>query len=315
MAFLIEDLIESVKSRSFIPVSQSTFTEAQIIQILNEELRLSLVSDIMSAREDFFLTTKTTALVANKDHYLIPALCIGNNLKAVFIVDQTGRRRAIQRRDVDRSDEYASQNGEPEKFYFEGDEIVLMPKPSVATDSILFSYFRKPNQLIVTSNCAKITAVSSLNGVTTFTVDTDLTDAQLDETLSVGSTVDFLRASNPHTLWSEQVAITAITANTIEVATSDIADVDGSVEPAVGDYICPSGFSNIVMVPEEFVPILAEMTAARMLRSLGDLNKWQASQAIVEKMRKEALSLIRQRVESSPELASKPSRLSRAFGS
>ena len=308
MAFLTEDLVESVKQRSFIPISQSTFTDTQIIALLNEELRLSLVADILGAREDFFLTTKQTSIIANKDHYLIPNLCIGNNLKAVFIVDSSGNRKMIERRDVDRSDEL-SVTGEPEKFYFEGDEIVLMPKPSMATDSILFSYFRKPNQLIATSSCAKITAVNTVSSLTTLTVDTDLTAS-----LSVGSQVDFLRGKNPHTLWSEEVAITAITATTIEVLAANIMDVDGSIEPAIGDYICPSGYANIVMVPEEFVPVLAQMGAARALAALGDLNKWQSAKAIAEQMRMEALKLIRQRVESSPELHSRSNSLSNVFG-
>lgn len=309
MAFLIEDLVESVKQRSFIPISQSTFTDAQIIALLNEELRLSLVADILGAREDFFLTTKTVAIIANKDHYLIPNYCIGNNLKAVFLVDSAGNRKALERRDVDRSDEYNGANGSPEKFYFEGDEIVLMPKPDTAVDSILFSYFRKPNQLIETASCCKITAVVSAAGTSTFTVDTDLTDS-----LSVGDQIDFIRGSNPHTLWSGEVAITAITSTTIAVATADIIDVDSSVEPVANDYICPTGFANLAMVPEEFVPVLAQMGAARALAALGDLNKWQSAKAILEQMRGEALKLIRQRVESSPELHSRVNRLTQAFG-
>lgn len=309
MAFLTEDLVESVKQRSFIPVSQSTFTDAQIIALLNEELRLNLVSDILGAREDFFLTTKSTSIIADKDHYLIPNLCIGNNLKAVFLTDADGNRKMLERRDVDRSDEYNGAGGEPEKFYFEGDEIVTMPKPSVATGSLLFSYFRKPNQLIATSSCAKITAVVSAAGTSTFTVDTDLTAS-----LSVGDEVDFLRGRNPHTLWSEEVAITAITTTTIAVATADIIDVDSSVEPGVNDYICPTGFANVVMVPEEFVPVLAQMGACRALSSLGDLNKWQAAKLELKEMRDGALKLIRQRVESSPELHSRRNSLTDSFG-
>lgn len=310
MAFLVEDLLESVKQRSFIPISQSTFSDSGIIDLLNEELQLSLVSDILSAREDFFLTTKQTSIIANKDHYLIPSRCIGNNLKALFLLDSNSNRKALERRDVDRSDEYsATGGGEPEKFYFEGDEVVVMPKPSVATGSLLFSYFRKPNQLIATSSCAKITAVVSAGGTSTFTVDTDLTAS-----LSVGSQVDFLRGSNPHTLWSEAVAITAITSTTIAVATTDVSDVDSSVEPLVDDYICPTGYANIAMVPEEFVPVLAQMGACRALSAMGHLQKWQASKAILEQMRAEALKLIRQRVESSPDKYSRRSALVRAFG-
>jgi hypothetical protein len=309
MAFLTEDLVESVKSRSFVPISQSTFTDTNIIQILNEELKLSLVSDILSAREDFFLTTKETSIVSGKDHYLIPKLCVGNNLKALFVKSSDGRRKMLTRTDVDRSDQFAGQTGEPEKFYFEGDEVVLLPKPSLSVDSLLFSYFRKPNQLVATSSCAKITNVASVGGTTTLTVNTDLTGS-----LSVGSTIDFLRAKGPHTLWAEEVAITAITTTTIEVATADISDVDGTVEPTSGDYICPSGYANILMIPEEFALVLCEMAACRMLRSLGDLNKWQASKAIVEQMRAEALKLIRQRVESSPDIFSRQNKLTRIFG-
>jgi hypothetical protein len=309
VAFLVEDLVESVKQRSFIPISQSTFTDTQIIALLNEELRLSLVADILGAREDFFLTTKQTSIIANKDHYLIPNLCIGNNLKAVFLVDSSSNRKMLERRDVDRSDEYSGSSGSPEKFYFEGDEIVLMPKPDSATDTLLFSYFRKPNQLIATSSCTKITAVVSAAGTSTFTVDTDLTGS-----LSVGDEVDFLRGRNPHTLWSEDITITAIDATSIAVLTAGIIDVDSSVEPGVGDYICPTGYANVVMVPEEFVPVLAQMGAARALAALGDLNKWQSAKAILEQMRTEALKLIRQRVESSPEMHSRVNRLVTAFG-
>lgn len=309
MAFLVEDLVESVKQRSFIPISQGTFTDTRIIALLNEELRLSLVADIFGAREDFFLATKETPIIAEKDHYLIPSLCIGNNLKAVFLLGSGGERRMLERRDVDRSDEYAGRTGTPEKFYLEGDEIVLMPKPSSAAESLLFSYFRKPNQLIATSSCAKITGVSSALGLTTFTVDTDLTAS-----LSVGDRVDFLRGKNPHTLWSDEVAITAITTTTIEVATADIVDVDSSVEPAALDYICPTGYANLVMVPEEFVPVLAQMGACRALSALGDLNKWQSAKTILEQMRSEALKLIRQRVESSPELHSRGNALTNVFG-
>jgi hypothetical protein len=314
MAFLVEDLVESVKARSFIPISQGTFTDDDIVMLLNEELRLSLVSDILAAREDFFLTTKTQSLIANKDHYLIPTRCVGNNLKALFYVDSNSNRRMLPRQDVDRSSEYSGSSGGPEKFYFEGDEVVVMPKPSVAEGSLMFSYFRKPNALILTENCAKITAVNSLAGTTTFTVDTDLTNTDLDEVIGVGSRIDLLRGTNPYTLWSEEVSVAAITTTTIEVSTADVSDVDGSVEPRVGDYICPSGFANIPMIPEEFHGVLAQMGACRALASIGDLGKWQAAKAILEQMRTEALKLIRQRVESSPDRHSRPSSLVRAFG-
>jgi len=308
MSFLVEDLIESVKDRSFAPISQTTFEDADILRILNEELSLGLVSKIQKQREDFFVTRQTTALVANKDHYLLPKRAVGNSLKALFVTDTNGNKRLLTRREIDRIAEYSATTGESSEFYFEGDQVVLMHAPATAGSSLLFVYSRRPNKLILTTSCAKITAVSSVGGTTTLTVDTDLTAS-----LSVGDDVDFVRTNSPFTIWSEEVDITAITATTIAVATADVIDVDSSVEPGVGDYICPSGYTNIPMIPEEFHPVLAEMGACRMLRSLGDLNKWQAASAVLKEMMGEALDLIKNRAESSPQRPSRKHGLIRNF--
>jgi hypothetical protein len=159
----------------------------------------------------------------------------------------------------------------------------------------VFSYFRKPNQLIATASCAKITSISSVGGTTTFTVNTDLT-----ADLSVGSNIDILSASSPYLLWSADIDITAITASTIAVATSDVSNAASTVEPQVGDYICPTGYSNIAQIPDELVPVLAQMGAVRMIAGLGDLNKWQAAKAELKEMREEAIKLIKTRAEGSP---------------
>jgi hypothetical protein len=250
MAYLVEDLIESVKDRSFAPISQTTFTDVSILRLLNEELSLKLVADITSVREDFFLATKLTSIVANKDHYLVPRRAIGTAIKALFPVDSAGNvGPMLPRRDIDRIGGY-SDGGVAEAFYFEADQVVIIPKPLSGIGSLMFSYPRKPNTLIATASCAKITAVTAGVSSVVFTVDTDLTAS-----LVVGDEVDFLRGRNPYGLWAEECAITAIDATTITVALSDIADVDGATVLAlIGDYICPAGFANIPMLPEEFSP-------------------------------------------------------------
>lgn len=309
MSFLVEDLIESVKDRSFVPISQSTFEDEDILRILNEELSLNLLSDIIGVREDFFLARKTYSIQANEDRYLVPTRASGNAVKAVFYVDPSGNYFPMSRIDVDRLGDFSPDGNSPRRFYFEGDEVVIVPRPTSATGSILIVYFRKPNRLALTSSCAKITNVSTLSGTTTFTVNTDLTGS-----LSVGSTIDFLRAKSPFALWASDVSITAITTTTIAVALSSVADVDGStVEPEVNDYICPATYANIPMVPEEFHPVLAEMGAVRILRSMGDLQKWQASKSELEQMRAMALKLIRQRAESAPDMFTKRNPLLSAF--
>lgn len=295
MAFFVEDLLTSAKMRSFAPISQSTFQDSDLTTIASEELTLKLVSDIMSVREEFFLTTKTVSIIAGIDHYTIPKMAIGNTINQLLYRDAGGVEVELQRKSASDRWKYSSGTGTPEAYYFEGDEVVLCPAPSASVGSIVFSYFRKPNKLAQTADCAKITAVSSLAGTTTLTVDTDLTAS-----LTVGSKIDFLSASSPYLLWASDVSITAITSTTIEVATTDISDAVGSVEPQVDDYICQNGFANIPQVPDELYPVLCQLVAVRMLAGLGDLNKWNAAKAELGEMRKEALKLIKNRAEAQP---------------
>ncbi len=292
--FLVEDLIESAKDRSFVPISQSTFENADILRIGNEEI-LRVVASIIRKREDFFYARQTTTLVAGKDHYLIPKHASGNSLKALFWVSGSDKR-LLTRRDIDELADFSSAQGESGSFYFEGDEIVLVNPPG-SGDSLLFVFSRRPNRLALTEDCAKISSVSSVGGTTTFTVDTDLTAS-----LSVGSDVDFLRATSPFTLWSEAVNVTAITTTTIAVLTADIYDVDGStVEPAATDYICPTGYANIPMLPIEFHAVLAQRMACRMLGSMGQLEKLQAAKFELKEIEDAALAIIKNRAESAPE--------------
>lgn len=307
--FLVEDLIESAKDRSFVPISQSTFEDSDILRIANEEI-LRVAAKIIRQREDFFYARTTQSMTAGKDHYLIPKAASGNALKALFWVDSGGNKRLLTRRDIDRIGEYSTNRGDSESFYFEGDEVVLMHPPS-GGDSLLFVYSRRPNRLALTESCAKITGVSSAGGTSTFTVDTDLTAS-----LSTGSSVDFIRATSPFTIWSEEVAITAITATTIAVATTDVLDVDGAtVEPAATDYICPTGYTNIPMLPIEFHPVLAQRMACRMLASIGDLQNLAAAKADLREIEDDALAIIKNRAESAPERPSKKRGLIRHFRS
>lgn len=308
MAVYVENLLSSAKLRSMAPISQSTFEDTDLINVANEEMLLKLVSDIMSVREDFFLSTKEVSLVGDLDHYAIPQRAIGNTLKAIFYVDSGGNKKILSRIDSDDLGEWVGATGEPVSFYIQGDEVVIVPKPTASVGSLLFHYYRKPNRLTATENCAKITQINTVGSYTTFTVNTDLS-----ANLSLGEKIDFLAHSNPFLLWAEDIEITGISSTQIQVLTTDVVNDAGSIEPKVGDYICPAGYANIPMLPEEFHALLAQMVAVRLLASLGDLNKWNAAKADLIEDRKLALNTIKNRVESSPDVATGSS-LGSVFG-
>lgn len=297
MVFFTEDILSSIKARSFAPISQTTFQDSDLIILSNEELQLKLVSDIQTIREDFFLTSQTVPLVAGINGYYIPNRAVGNALRAVTWIDSNGNESApLNRVPVDRAYLFGSSNSVPTAFYIQADQIILLPKPSLSSGSIRIYFSQRPNQLVATTSCAKITAISTVSTTTTFTVDTDLTASLL-----IGANVDILRTQSPFMLWAQEVPITAITSTTIAVTAANISDVNAVVLPTVGDYVCPAKMSNIPQVPQEFHPVLSQMGTCRVLASLGDLNKHTAAKAELMELRKEAIKLIKNRVESAPE--------------
>lgn len=298
--YFVEDLLEKIKRRSFIPISQSTFQDSDLIAVANEELDLNLVANLVEEREDFFLTTETASIVANTDHYAIPSRAIGNALKTLFYVGDDGSKKELRLIDPSRAGDFSESSNMPSAFYFEGDEIVLVPMPASTIGSLLFSFPAKPNQLIATSSCAMITATANNSPTATFTVNTDLT-----ADLEAGDYVDFLSRTSPFKLWAYRLPITQITSSVIEVALDGVLDQAGAnITPQVGDYICPSGFSNIPQIPTAYHPVLAQMSVVTLLEGLGDLNKLARAEATLDKLEKNAKKLIKNRVESSPKKVS-----------
>ncbi len=308
MSFLVESLTRSAKIRTMAPMSQSTFLESDLIQMADDELLLKLVSDIRRIREDFFLSTKRVPIVAGVTHYTIPERAIGTSFDCLHYVDVNGQicGPALVRIDVERKGELI-RGDSLRKFYIEGDEVVIA-EPTASQGWLEFSYPRKPNRLVATSACAKITHITENADFIEFDVDTDLT---VD--LPVGSAVDFLSVRSPFLLWAEDSVTTGVSSTQIQVARADVVNRAGVIEPKVGDYICPAGHANVPMIPEEFHPVLAQMVAVRILASLGHTEKYNVAKNDLKEVRLEALTLIKNRVSAAPKRPSGRNGLLAAF--
>lgn len=309
MSYFVEDLLESIKKRSLAPIAQSTFSDANLISLATEVMQGEVVPELMKLREDFFLAQESTSLIASVANYSIPRRAIGTSLKEIFFVATgTSKKIPLDRVDSERTQDYEQSGPAPEKFFLFGDEVVLLPAPSLASGSLVMNFPAMPNNLAATSACAEIQSSASGASTTTFTVDTDLTG-----TLAAGSYVDFLSTVAPFKLWSYRVAIVSITATTIEVATSSIANEAGTVEPQAFDYICPSGTANIPQIPIVYHPVLSQGVVVRLMESLGDLNKLAAAKGTYAELKSSASVLVKNRVENSLKRITGRNQISRFF--
>lgn len=308
MGVLTEDIISAAKLSEFFPTSQSTFSDPDDLLIFaNQEIKSKLVPWMMSCRQDYFGTSKFIPLRNGVNHYSTPERAIGNSIKDVFYVPNTttpDSRYPLPLLQMHEGFGTSLSGGRPTGIRMQGDEIIIVPTPTGLSglEALWVPFYERPNQLVATSKCAKITAISSVGGTTTFTVDTDLTGA-----LSAGSLLDFLSRKSPYRLWAKDVAITAITATTIAVLTPDVSDEGSLVEPVLNDYICPAQTTCIPMFPDELHPIVSEMICWRAMKSLGAAAKLQTCAGAIGDMLKGAFKILSNRVEGEPELACDPS--------
>lgn len=297
-AYLIEDVVSASKRSEFFPISQNTFTDPDdLIAFGNEELQLKIVPLIMSVRESYFSTNKVVSFRELVDAYPIPERAIGNAFTEIWYLpdtSDTSKKYLLRKRNKGDVGYSAVSSNVPAGYYIEGDEVVMVPKPrNVTTQGIMFDYYARPNKLVQTTACAKITGSATVSGTTTFTVNTDLTAS-----LSVGSKIDFLSATSPFLLWASDQIITAITSTTIAVAASGVTDGSGALEPQTNDYICAAQTANIPMIPLEFHPIVPELICYRALKALGAQAKMAACAQNIKDMMQGALKLMSNRVDA-----------------
>lgn len=312
MYYNTEDLLVSAKNSEFFPTGQNTFTDTMLISYGSEEQQIRIVPHIMKMRQQFFKDTKQTNIVGNLRRYSVPERAIGTTFRTLFYMpDATNIDVKYRMTKVDSEDiqgNYVTGTA-PYGYDLSGDEVLLVPKPQNSTGAILFSYYRRPNQLSATSDCTKITDVSSAAGSTTFTVDTDMSSAWV-----VGGTLDIISGRAPFFSWSDDVVITSITSTTVVVDTTSVQDESGAVEPRAGDYICPAKYSNVPQLPSEYHSILAELIAWRALKASGAQQNLAACGANVKDMLEQVATLIENRVETSPDLIFEPNGLIGALG-
>lgn len=306
MRYLTEDLITAAKHSEFFPTGQTTFTDQSpddmLLRYANEELQTKLLPLLISARADYFAAVSQVTLKNNLNHYAFPERAAGNVLKDIFYCpdsSQVTTRWTIPRFDVHDLGSRSSITGMPSGFYIQGDEVILTPTPSgmSGVQVLLMHYFMRPNELVMTSDCAKITGSATSGDNTVFSVDTDLTGS-----LSVGDKLDFISGTSPFRPWSIDVPVVAIDATSITVLSAQVTDESGALEPVKGDYISPAQTANVPMIPQEFHPILSEMIAYRALKALGTTTHLQACAQNIKDMIQGAMKLINNRIEGEPEV-------------
>lgn len=164
------DLIDAVKRKIMLPLSQETFVEDDILAFANEEMMISLIPSVLEYHEEYFVFPVEVPLTTDTSRYSIPDRAIGSKMRDLSYKDTQGNLYEMTR--IDPGDKAFYQrnvgaNTAIHKFYIEGNDVVLLPEiVGDAQGSLVFFVFLRPNQLVQDSRAAIINTISTTSSET-----------------------------------------------------------------------------------------------------------------------------------------------------
>lgn len=155
-----DNLIESVKRKMALPISQNTFTQLDVLSFANEEMFIAQVPSVLTYHSEYFTTYVTIPMYTNVSRYPIPSRAIGQKLRDMFWQDASGN--IFEMTQVEEHDRAYFQanigtNQAIHKFFIEGNDVVLTPGLIVnPTGVLIMVFYLRPNQLVKDDRAAII---------------------------------------------------------------------------------------------------------------------------------------------------------------
>ncbi len=269
-------LISNVKLIGHIPLSNSTFNPAEIVNLASRELQTALIKQILSVRQGYYKTyvdyaTNATGL------YPIPDDAIAAAVENIEIVQDPS---IIQVNIIEESEQFATNAATSTSygFFIVNNDIQILPFPSGGVVRIWYS--RRPSVLVPTIEAGLVASVAG----------PIVTLAAAPSTFLVGQALDGVEAQ-PTFEWYGQRIIT-------NVAGTDIT-LDEEIEELVpGDYLAIHNQTPIPQIPVEFRPLLEQRVVVKIYELQGYLEKMKAAQGKLEELENDLFALISPRVKS-----------------
>lgn len=298
-----DNLLESVKIRMMVPISQVNFSDSDILLLASEEQELELTPDVMRAREEFYVYVENQPInnSSGQSRYPIPYRAIGGKVRAVFLTSGSGNtkvRYQVARVDVENitayDNNYIGYQGSP-LYYVENNDLVFLSiaNSGFSADAVEIHFYMRPNELVETSETLTITSINTTTGVIS------VSQNQIPSAFQSGQEIDFIQAKPGYKTKGYDIDIVSLTPNvpvTLQkTITIDPSDIPDTLE--VGDYIAMAGQTPVPQLPQDLQPMLAQSTACRLLEAQGDLDNLKSANDKLAKMQKRMFNLIQDRTE------------------
>lgn len=289
-----DELIKSIRRGGQLPVNNNTFKEEDYLQMADEELSLSIVPSIIRQHENYFLQTDTVPLIQDKSRYKIPYRAAGNKLKDLAMLDNNNNVIEMVNIPLEHISDYNSSaysSSNKTKYYVLNDEIVLYPENVPApTESLLFTYYMRPNKLVKLNKVGVISAIDTVNKTITLSnLPSEFTSTQL---------YDFIDTESPHRTLDFDVPIMSINSTTKLIQFNTTYEFSDRLK--IGDHFTIQCETAIPQIPSDLHPMLAVKVRMAALDAIGDSEGLANATTKYGELSTNMNTLVDNRIEGSP---------------
>jgi len=273
-----DQLIAAARTRAGLPDTTALGSDdATFLAFLTEEMWTRFVPGLLRINEDYFAAEERIAIDGGRSQYRLPKRAIGQRLRDWKIVDSAGEDTGII--GVDRA-------------RVVGNYIVLKSPEDLTGNLLEMSFFMRPGQLLLATDCRTIVGLDASTGIVTLSDDAPWTTGQL---------LDIHSPESGAEVKAWDVASTDVSGPTV---TCNPEALDGTTfgfkDVEIGDYVVPANCAAVPGPPRELHPVLPQAGAVRICLALGSTQHEQAATAELERLLGAALQLVTPRIQNQP---------------
>jgi hypothetical protein len=249
MSYTTNDLLEIIRAKAFIPSTQSTFTDDDLLALATDEMRDNIVPQIKQCREEYYLVSEDFTVTSEKPYVRIPTRAIGGALREVSRIQGNQEYNLTRKSVEDRP--YENTSGVTDSFYIQGNKLYPL---RISGDTIRLYYYVRPSKLVSTNQAVQVTGIDRVTGV--------ITTGALPSSWGSTGIIDILEKDAGFDLLGRSISATFGTGQ-ITVTPSDIP-----IELETGDWISLEDTSPVPQIPVEFFPYLAQAVVVQVFDRL-----------------------------------------------
>lgn len=281
-----DDLLKKIKKKSFIPTSQSTFTDEELLEIATEEMNGIIVPTILSAREEYYVYKDDSFVLdgTRNQVFNIPYRATGMQVREISAT-VGGVERNMARYDIeDRI--YQRVGGTLYGFDITNNQINVKGSNR---GSLNMYYYLRPGDLVRSTQSRNV-----------LSVDTSLKQIVVANFLSTWTTstsFDVIKAKPGFDHKVINLTVASLDSGTGTVTFNEDLPTEAWRAIEAGDWLTEAETSPVPQLPIEWQEYLAEAVTAYMMESIGDAEAFNRSVARKEELKKLALASIAPRVD------------------